>query len=209
MYKYEIEINEINEHVLNLLASHSSSYVDENSLAFQNLNNAILSRLSPYARKAYERDYTLTTEGIKRVRFPEKPVFGTKIERQSPRITSPYLSFDEHFSGLYFLGCVGCNPVTGEYQYCVKVGISSDISKRLKGHASSNPLLFHSHASLPFTDANAGASEGNCHNYLDRIAIGMPAESEEWWFVDKETYMKLCSNFSNPEFFANVAKGII
>lgn len=204
MYKYEIEINGLNEHILKLMAQ-NPSYTDESSEYFTWMKNSILANLSPNAQRAYKEYYDFTPEGIKQVRFPSHGPASRKAER----IDNPYLTFDEHYSGLYFIGCVGCNPITKEYQYCVKVGRSNDIGNRLRQHAGSNPLLFHNRASFPYNKSNISVLEGRCHEYLDKVAIGMPTGAEEWWFVSEETYMELCDNFSNPGFFEAVAKGVI
>ena len=196
MYKYEIEINARIEEM-------------NNSVYFQRLlreGSFILAEdwfkagMSPNGRNGFDNHYEITSAGVQR-----KPGHVT-WEPAAPRVKSPYLESDEHFAGLYFIGCVGYNPVTDEYQYCVKIGKSSDIGNRLKQHSGSNPLLYHGNASLRI-NGNLHLAETNCHKFLDRHAIGMPTGTNEWWFVDKVTYMKMCTMFSNEVAFAAVATG--
>ena len=59
MYKYEIEINGLNEHILKLMAQ-NPSYADESSEYFTWMKNSILANLSPNAQRAYKEYYDFT-----------------------------------------------------------------------------------------------------------------------------------------------------
>lgn len=196
MYKYEIEINARIEEMNN------SDYFQQllHEGCFSLAERWFKAGMSINGRVGFDNHYEITSAGVQRKFDP------ATWEPAAPRIKSPYLENDEHFAGLYFIGCVGCNPVTDEYQYCVKVGKSSDIGNRLKQHSSSNPLLYHGNASLRI-NGNLHLAETNCHKFLDRYAIGMPTGTNEWWFVDKVTYMKMCELFSDEIAFTAIATG--
>jgi hypothetical protein len=199
MYKYEIEIANVEVKLNRYL---KANVFDLNTEAGRHLMERVfLSNLSINGRQGFKLHYHITENGL------ERKDSGS-WEPKAPRMDNPYLNTDEHISGLYFIGCVGFNPVREIYQYCVKIGKSSDIGNRMRQHSSSNPLLFHNHASLPLSKNQLNKAERNCHKYLDDLAIGMPSGTDEWWFVDKEVYMELCSQFSEIENFRAIAEGI-
>lgn len=199
MYKYEMEIAAREKEMLDCLARGIFSLATEQDREVVECM-FFLSGLSANGRQGYKNHYKLTENGLERVTTRH-------WEPQATRLENPYLNTDERIPGLYFIGCVGFNPVTEEYQYCVKVGQSSDIGERMRQHAGSNPLLYHNHASLPLKGKGMTESERNCHRFLDSLAIGMPTGSNEWWFVPKTTYMKLCNIFSEESNFASIARG--
>lgn len=198
MYKYEIEIAAREQEMVQCIEEGKISLATKSDRDF--VEEIFLSCLTTNGQRAFKKYYQLTVDGLKRIPREE-------WAPQAVRMTNPYLNTDEHICGLYFIGCVGCNPITKAYQYCVKVGKSFDIGGRMRQHASSNPLLYHNNASLPVNKNNIGEAERNCHRYLDRLAIGMPTTSNEWWFVDEDTYMNLCAQFSNRSEFQRIAKG--
>lgn len=115
--------------------------------------------------------------------------------------------YDEHFPGLYFLGATYFNPMTNIPYYMVKIGSTHrTVAERLKQYTTHNPMIFHDHASLPFSICPE-ASESNCHNFLAKHAIQHPERGAEWYMVDKETYLLFCERFQSPFFFAKVASG--
>lgn len=198
MYKYEIEINARIEEMSN--SAYFQRLLREGSFILA--EDWFKAGMSPNGRTGFDNHYEITKAGVKR-----KP--GSVVwEPTAPRIESPYIKSDEHFGGLYFIGCVGCNPLTEEYQYCVKIGKSSDIGNRLKQHSGSNPLLYHGNASLRI-NGDLRIAESNCHRFLDRHAVGMPTGTNEWWFTDKTTYLKMCELFEDEVAFAAIASGKI
>lgn len=196
MYKYEIEIN------ARIKEMNNSTYFQQllHKGYFVLAEDYFKAGMSPNGRNGFDSHYEITSTGIRRK--PDHVLW----EPTAPRVKSPYLENDEHFAGLYFLGCVGCNPVTDEYQYCVKIGKSNNIGNRLKQHSGSNPLLYHGNSSLRI-NGNLHLAEINCHKFLDRHAIGMPVGTDEWWFVDKTTYLKMCELFASETTFAAIASG--
>lgn len=199
MYKYEMEIAAREKEMLDCLSRGIFSLATEQDREVVECM-FFLSGLSANGRQGYKNHYKLTENGLERIT-------ARRWEPQATRLENPYLNTDERIPGLYFIGCVGFNPVTEEYQYCVKVGQSSDIGMRMRQYASSNPLLYHNHASLPLKAKGMTEPERNCHRFLDGLAIGMPTGSNEWWFVPKTTYMKLCNIFSEESNFASIARG--
>lgn len=199
MYKYEIEINTRIEEVKDNPCFHK--LVKEGW--FRAAEMYFKSGMTINGRVGFDNHYEITVNGVQR------KVGHDNWEPMATRIKSPYLESDEHFAGLYFIGCVGYNPVSDEYQYCVKIGKSSDIGNRLRQHSGSNPLLYHNNASL-CVKGDLRLAEINCHKFLDHFAIGMPTGTNEWWFVDKDAYMKMCELFSNKNIFEAIASnGIV
>ena len=110
----------------------------------------------------------------------------------------------EYVSGLYFLGDIKYDPVYGKI-YLVKIGCSSNLSKRLSQYLTYNPMFFCK-ASILETNAYEYAEE-NAHKFLTRVSIGRPEYSKEWFIVDEETYFELCDKFCDKAFFRAVASG--
>ena len=46
-------------------------------------------------------------------------------------------------AGLYLVGNVILNPITGETFYLIKVGMSTNLYNRMKEYSTSNPMMFH------------------------------------------------------------------
>ena len=120
----------------------------------EQINTIFYAALSPNSRAAFVRHkYNITKEG---------PV------NQKRKAESTYAGVEEHFSGLYFVGMVGINPITKQILYMVKIGQAQDIGDRMRQYLSMNPLIYHNNCSLPvrdFDDKNKW--EKNCHKYME------------------------------------------
>lgn len=110
----------------------------------------------------------------------------------------------EHYEGIYFVGDIKYDPTYGKV-YLVKCGGSTDISKRIKTYTTHNPMFFHNYTSIPCN--NYHIHEKSVQRFLERVAIGVPPTSSEWYIVDEATYFKLCELFSNKVIFTSIANG--
>ena len=114
-----------------------------------------------------------------------------------------------HTGGLYLVGNTVFNPMTGEQFFMVKVGMSTNIYNRMKGYSTENPMMFH----IGYKTINCDNVDlSNYPSYKKTNAIGKYIKSieeqyhkvmeerkfcrfeyaQEWFIVDKETYMEIC-----------------
>lgn len=108
--------------------------------------------------------------------------------------TSEYDTRDMHLpyelkkiSGLYFLGMVNHNPITDEVFYWVKIGYASDLLSRMRIYNTHCPMLWH----IDYTDGDYD-TESYYHRLLRVTAIARCNHNDEWFLVDKETYLQMC-----------------
>lgn len=92
------------------------------------------------------------------------------------------------YGGLYFFGCSNLNPLTHEEFYSVKIGISSDIRKRASTYRTCNPMIYP----IGFKECEDYAVQESWYQaYLSQIALYKNQNNDEWWFVDRETYLEM------------------
>ena len=192
MFKYEQEIQEANkkyQHYLNEDDSWGEDFASFLAFGFDNLSS-----LSPNTRTAIKKYYNFV-EGEGYVRVKESSNFS--IEQIFPAASLPVKEFnfangETDCPGLYFLGMIGRNPA-GEDFYLVKIGCASNIKNRVNQYRSYNPMIYHNNIIYcPNTDL--AAAEKEAHKYLANIALARAAHAMEWFYVDKDTYFKLCEN---------------
>jgi hypothetical protein len=88
--------------------------------------------------------------------------------------------------GIYLIGQTNFNPYTDEKQYWVKVGASYNIWKRFKGgYTTTSPCT----ALIATSESN---EEVYCQGILATKAIGKCQQNQEWWLVDRKTYLEIC-----------------
>jgi hypothetical protein len=100
-------------------------------------------------------------------------------------------------SGLYFFGMVQANPHTGKLYYWVKIGKSKNLAERVRAYGTYSPM--------PFV---IGYMATNNYDYLEHYyqrqiqskAICLGQNSNEWWMVDRETYLAMCEK--NFDYFS-------
>jgi hypothetical protein len=90
-------------------------------------------------------------------------------------------------SGLYFLGETHFNPFTKEEYYWVKIGSSSNLRKRLRVYNTCNPMCFR----IGFLE-NKESEEFTYHKLLAQNALAQCNHNDEWFMVDRETYLEMC-----------------
>lgn len=111
---------------------------------------------------------------------------------------------EEHFAGLYIVGDIKYDPTYGKV-FLMKCGGSNDIEKRMKSYTTHNPMFFHDGTSLPCHDWQL--KESTVQHFLERVSIGVPPVSDEWYILPEDTYYSLCELFKDKMFFASVASG--
>lgn len=94
-------------------------------------------------------------------------------------------------AGLYFIGETHFNPFTKEEFYWVKIGLSTNLSRRMKEYNTCCPMLWR----IAFkTDCNRCLEneEGTYHEKLREIAVAICNHNEEWFMVDRRIYLTMC-----------------
>lgn len=199
MYKYQQEIIEQFEHTVKFFRD----WYDETEEYDDLFIHVFLRSLSPYAKKKFkEEGYSINHKSL---HIPNPDPIETL-----PVIDMPCAKSTTNDMGCYFVGMVGMNPITEENYYLVKVGFASDISRRIKQYANTNPMLYHNNCVLcieGMDEEGYRIGEHTCHEFLARHAIGRAQNSNEWFYVSKETYLWMCEQFANEEFFIRVACG--
>lgn len=94
-------------------------------------------------------------------------------------------------TGLYLVGSTYFNPYTDEKFYWIKVGKSTDLKKRMKQYATHNPMLWKN-CFIPVSVKNLDTAESLCHAVLKHVALKKAENTNEWFQVDKETYLNIC-----------------
>ena len=112
-------------------------------------------------------------------------------------------------AGLYLVGNVVLNPVTGETFYLVKVGMSANLYNRMKEYSTSNPMMFHidyliieddtDYSKVPNYKITTLKSrkikpiEELYHKNMEELNFTHFEYAKEWFMVSKETYLEICA----------------
>lgn len=91
-------------------------------------------------------------------------------------------------NGLYFVGNTVFNPITHEEFYWVKIGMSSNLRKRMNGYNSCNPMMWR----IDYKP-EAELEENYYHYKLNQICLARNGHNDEWFLVDRETYFEMCN----------------
>ncbi len=131
----------------------------------------------------------------------------TQVIDELPEIDMPCTVSEFEGVGLYFIAMVGCNPITGQKYYLVKVGSSNNVKDRIKQYLGANPMIWHNGNAITVDKQNLAKYEINCHCYLATKAYGRAKNTKEWFYVEEEEYLMLCNQFSNSNEFRKIAEG--
>jgi hypothetical protein len=93
-------------------------------------------------------------------------------------------------SGLYLIGTTTFNPYTDEKYYWIKVGVSTNLKNRIRQYKPRNPAVFVIDTELMDRSEIYGA-EKYCQCWLMENAIAKAKESEEWFLVNRKTYLEI------------------
>lgn len=118
--------------------------------------------------------------------------------------------------GLYLVGNVVLNPMTGEIFHLVKIGMSSNLYDRMKTYATSNPMMYHidyliidddtDYSKVPsynrtrFKGRKIKPIEEQYHKAMEELNFAHFEYAKEWFIVSEETYLEICTkkfNFFN------------
>ena len=104
-----------------------------------------------------------------------------------------------HEMGLYLVAETGVNPYTNKICYAVKVGKSNSISERMRQYNTCAPFCWRVDY---LVGHDAYVSEHNYHAKLHCISKGICPHNDEWFYVDRITYLKICEK--GFKFFENI-----
>ena len=101
--------------------------------------------------------------------------------------------FDGRKGGLYLVGSCNFNPLTDEKYYWIKVGTAKAFKKRMASYRTHNPMLWKNSYFFCEDETQRYYLESQCHEILNKKAIGSLSETSEWYEVDKDTYLDICN----------------
>lgn len=112
-------------------------------------------------------------------------------------------------AGLYLVGNVVLNPITGEVFHLIKIGMSSNLYDRMKSYSTSNPMMFHidykiieddmdfnkvpSYRRATLRGRKIKPIEEQYHKEMEKLSFTHFEYAKEWFIVNKETYFEICN----------------
>ena len=99
-------------------------------------------------------------------------------------------------NGLYIIGNITYNINTNKKFFWVKVGLSSDLRKRIMNYYTQNPTITEidyyiiNNKDRQKRKLRTDATEKICHFALNQIAIGRMCK--EWFLVSEKDYLEIC-----------------
>ena len=112
-------------------------------------------------------------------------------------------------AGLYLVGNVVLNPMTGEIFYLVKVGMSANLYDRMRTYSTSNPMMFHigykiieddmdyskvaSYKRTTLRGRKIKPIEEQYHKAMEELNFSHLEYAKEWFIVSKEIYSEICT----------------
>lgn len=211
VYKYEQEVEKRIKDLdwgAEIRAAKSLGLNDDEADKF--IRTEFLMGASSALKASFAKHYRITEDGVIRITEHKDPGQDLKpAEKKTTVLGLPFMEMpwitSDGGDGLYFVGMIGMNPEGNPY-YLVKVGVSKNIKKRIAGYASMNPMIYHNNMYITDYDRSVDG-EHNCHAYLASRAYAVAQNTEEWFYVDEETYFDLCDIFANKEMFKAIAEG--
>lgn len=136
------------------------------------------------------------------VNYEEGPVFYNVENPLGRRESVPKTG------GLYLIGNTIFNPLSNEQFFLIKIGMSTNLYDRMKGYSTDNPMLFHIGYKLIINDTDSAhlprykarnvysqkikAIEEQYHQQMKALNFCRHEYADEWFMVDKETYLEIC-----------------
>ena len=112
-------------------------------------------------------------------------------------------------AGLYLVGNVVLNPITGEVFHLVKIGMSANLYDRMKTYSTANPMMFHidylviedndDYSKVPrykmvtLKNRKVKPIEEQYHKAMEKLNFIRFEYAKEWFLVSKETYLEICA----------------
>ena len=110
-------------------------------------------------------------------------------QRSTERLDDGITTNAPEVAGCYLIGETHFNPHTKEEFYNVKIGSSKNIKERLSTYRTFAPQVWE----IDFIRSrNPKAKESEYHKKLKQICKGRNPRNNEWYFVDRETYLSIC-----------------
>ena len=130
--------------------------------------------------------------------------FNKRAPQKYEYVCTPLDDFDDGYlkvevpkeCGLYLVGSTHFDPLTGKTYYWIKVGMSTNLFKRLRGYHSENPMIYVADTLITGNDVVCDM-EHDCHVMLSDVAMARAENTAEWFLVDKDTYMNICQQGFN------------
>ena len=132
----------------------------------------------------------------------------TEIPCEDEHEKRQYMQSEEHFQGLYWVGCVGFDPIKKLPIPNGKIGLASDVSKRMKNYCTHNPMVWHNDCSLKVEGdyATLCEMERTAHKFLEKVATRLCPNTAEWYEFSETIYLALCECLQNENFFYYVTQ---
>ena len=109
--------------------------------------------------------------------------------------------------GTYLVANTLFNPFTHEEFYLIKVGLGKNLHDRLHTYNTYNPMLWTIDYKLIKNEGIRNRYEKLSHILLKEISIEKTDKANEWFRVDRETYLTICSQ--GFAFFGDTCDDII
>ena len=108
--------------------------------------------------------------------------------------------------GLYCISNTLFNPITEEKFYAVKVGVSKNLTQRMKSYRTTNPMVYHIDFWVEDNSKDAEMLERICHAKMIELGFVRLKDAYEWFLVDAKTYILICDLgfqyfFEDEDFF--------
>ena len=142
--------------------------------------------------RVYVNRYSELVDNYDEFFNPNKPPRVRYVRTPLPYYEDGYIKKEiSEDCGVYLVGSTHFDPLTGKRYFWIKVGMASNLRKRLNGYRSENPMLFI--ADLMEVDyADVYEIERSCHIMLSDVAKAQAKGTDEWFLVDRKTYMNIC-----------------
>lgn len=144
--------------------------------------------------KSYVTKYSEDVEKYDEFFNPDAPAHRESVRSDVPVFCDDYTHVTaEPECGLYLIGSTYFDPLDEDKKYYwIKVGMSTNLTKRVKGYATENPMYWLADTLHCGFDI-VGDMEHACHIALSDIAYGIAKNTDEWFLVTKEQYFEICS----------------
>lgn len=114
-------------------------------------------------------------------------------------VRTPLNTFDDGYPtphvpeecGLYLVGSTYINPFSKQTYYWIKVGMSTNLVKRLRSYRTENPMVWIADT-MAVDKEDVYSMERECHIILSDVAYGIARNTDEWFIVDEKTYFEIC-----------------
>ena len=152
---------------------------------------------APSTVKNYVRKYSDLVDKYDYYFNPDAPQ-GEKIVRTPlPYFKDEYPKVEiPETCGLYLVGSTHFDPILEITYYWIKVGMSVNLVKRLNSYRTENPMIFIADVYEDSPDL-VRDNEFLCHVKLSDVAKAQAQGTNEWFLVDRETYLEICEKGFN------------